>query len=69
MLRSLSAFGFEVVNTRGSHAKLRRVTVSGARQTLTVPTHGALAPGTLHAIYSQALRFIPAEELGELLQR
>ena len=33
------------------------------RDTLTLPLHGQLAPGTLHAIYRQALRFVPADEL------
>jgi predicted RNA binding protein YcfA (HicA-like mRNA interferase family) len=59
----MQAFGFEVVNTRGSHAKLRRVAADGQRQTLTIPLHDQLAPGTLHAIYRQALRFIAAGEL------
>jgi predicted RNA binding protein YcfA (HicA-like mRNA interferase family) len=63
VLRALRAFGFEVVNTRGSHAKLRRVAADGSRQTLTLPLHDELAPGTLHAIYRQALRYVPANEL------
>jgi predicted RNA binding protein YcfA (HicA-like mRNA interferase family) len=44
---------------RGSHAKLRRVTAEGERQTLTLPMHKQLDPGTLRAIYRQASRFIP----------
>ena len=63
MLRVLGTFGFEVVNTRDSHAKLRRVLPDGTRETLTVPLHDDLAQGTLHAIYRQALRYIPAQEL------
>ena len=63
VLRALRTFGFDVVNTRGSHAKLRRITADGSRQTLTIPLHDELAPGTLHAIYRQALRFVPADEL------
>ena len=63
MVRILGVFGFEVVNTRGSHAKLRRVRPNGSRDTLTVPLHDELAPGTLHAVYRQALRFIPADGL------
>lgn len=59
----LQHFGFEVVATGGSHAKLRRVTADGERQTLTVPLHKDLATGTLHAIYRQALRFVPDEQL------
>jgi predicted RNA binding protein YcfA (HicA-like mRNA interferase family) len=63
VVRVLAAFGFEVVNTRGSHCKLRRLAPGGSRQTLTLPLHDELAPGTLHAIYRQALRYLPSEEL------
>jgi predicted RNA binding protein YcfA (HicA-like mRNA interferase family) len=63
VLRALGKFGFEVVDTRGSHAKLRRVSASGERQILTVPLHKELAPGTLHAIFRQAMRFIPEADL------
>lgn len=63
VLKALSHFGFQVIGTRGSHAKLRRVLASGERQTLTVPTHKSLAPGTLHAIFRQACRYIPEAEL------
>lgn len=56
-------FGFEVVNTRGSDCKLRRQTADGIRHTITLPLHPDLAPGTLHAIYRQAGRFVPTSEL------
>ena len=55
-------FGFRVVDQRGSHIKLRREVVAGS-QTLTVPAHAQLDPGTLRAIIRQASRFIPEEEL------
>lgn len=63
VLRALGASGFEVVATRGSHAKLRRRSAEGAVQTITVPLHKELAPGTLHAIFRQAGRFVPPGEL------
>jgi predicted RNA binding protein YcfA (HicA-like mRNA interferase family) len=63
VLAVLQNFGFEVVATRGSHAKLRRVTRDGQRQTLTVPLHKDLDVGTIRAIYRQAARFIPESEL------
>jgi predicted RNA binding protein YcfA (HicA-like mRNA interferase family) len=63
VLAALKAFGFEVVATRGSHAKLRRVTNDRQRQTLTLPLHKDLDLGTLGAIYRQATRFIPEIEL------
>ena len=59
----LQGFGFEVVSTRGSHAKLRREVPAQGVQILTVPLHKELAPGTLRAIYRQASRFVPSEEL------
>jgi predicted RNA binding protein YcfA (HicA-like mRNA interferase family) len=63
VLRALASSGFAIVSTRGSHAKLRRVLPSGERQTLTIPIHKQLAPGTLRAIYRQALRYIPESDL------
>jgi len=63
VLRILRGHGFDVVSTRGSHAKLVRVSVSGERQVLTVPLHSQLAIGTVRAIYQQAARFIPGDEL------
>lgn len=56
-------FGFEVVATRGSHAKLRREGPGGLRQTMTVPVHKELARGTVLALYRQALRHIPDADL------
>ena len=63
VLRALGAFGFEVVSTRGSHAKLRRLLADGTRRTLTVPLHRPLAPGTLHAVFRQASRYVAEAEL------
>ena len=63
VLRALGTFGFQVVKTRGSHAKLRRVLSTGERQTLTVPLHDQLASGTLRAIYNQACKFLPEADL------
>ena len=66
---ALGRFGFEVVATRGSHAKLRRTTPDGLRQTLTVPLHRELASGTLRAIFHQACRFAREEDLSPLFFR
>jgi predicted RNA binding protein YcfA (HicA-like mRNA interferase family) len=63
VVAALKSFGFEVVATRGSHAKLRRATAEGVRQILTVPLHKDLDIGTVQAIYRQATRFIPEHEL------
>lgn len=63
ILRLLGRFGSEVVSMRGSHAKLVRIDLSGHKEILLVPVHRQLAVGTIHAIYRQACRFIPEEEL------
>lgn len=63
VLRLLGRFGFEVASMRGSHAKLARIGPSGRKDVLLVPVHRRLAVGTIHAIYRQASRFIPEEEL------
>ena len=39
---------------------------AGLRQTMTVPLHMELASGTLRAIFRQACRFVPEEELRPL---
>jgi len=65
ILQILKRFGFEVVATRGSHAKLRRESEDGRRETLTLPLHKELDVGTIQAIFRQAARFIPESELQE----
>ena len=59
----LRTFGFEVVSTRGSHAKLRRVLPDGTRQALTIPLHDSLAIGTTRALFRQAARYISEGQL------
>jgi predicted RNA binding protein YcfA (HicA-like mRNA interferase family) len=63
LLNIFSLFGFRVVSQRGSHVKLRRTLLSGSRQNLTVVLHDEIDKGTLRAIYSQALRYIPEIKL------
>ena len=65
-LRILGRFGFEVVLMKGSHAKLVRVPLegnTGKKEILVVPLHRKMSVGTLHAIYRQACRFIPEDDL------
>ena len=59
----LARFGFQPLTQRGSHIKLRRVRPDGNKQTLTVPNHRELDTGTTRAIFRQASRFIPEDEL------
>ena len=63
VLRVLGGFGFEVVSMRRRHAKLVRVGTSGRREILIVPMHRRASAGTVHAIYRQASRFTPEEDL------
>ena len=58
----LNLFGFEVINQRGSHVKLRRIT-EDMKQTLLIPNHKEIDTGTLRAIVRQAGKYIPTEEL------
>ena len=55
-------FGFEIHSQRGSHVKLRRITLLG-KETLTVPNHKELATGTCQALFRQASRYILESEL------
>ena len=59
----LGGFGFSVLSQRGSHVKLRRTSATGGSQTLTVPRHRDMDAGTLRAIFRQASRFVPEDEL------
>jgi len=54
--------GFELEYGKGSHCKMIKI-VGENTQELAVPLHKEIAKGTLKAIYSQAARFIPVEEL------
>ena len=63
VIKILGHFGFSVVSQGGSHVKLRRLTATGEKQTLTVPNHPQLDTGTCKAIYRQATRYIPEGDL------
>jgi predicted RNA binding protein YcfA (HicA-like mRNA interferase family) len=63
VIRIFSELGFEIASQRGSHAKLRRVLSNGTKQTLTIPQHKELDKGTLRAVFRQASRYIPEEQL------
>ena len=57
------SFGFGKSGQRGSHIKLARVLSGEIRQTLTIPNHTELDKGTIKAIFRQALKYIPENEL------
>ncbi len=49
VVKFLQSSGYEVLRQRGSHIRLRKVTVLGEHN-ITVPTHQVLAKGTLNDI-------------------
>ncbi len=63
VIRILERFGFMIFSQRGSHVKLKRATETGEKQMLTIPIHKQLDTGTCKAIFRQATRYIPADEL------
>ncbi|MFA5832434.1 MAG: type II toxin-antitoxin system HicA family toxin [Bacteroidota bacterium] len=54
----LLKFGFVIHSQRGSHIKLRRIISEGEKQTLIVPNHKEIDPGTLRAIIKQSSKYI-----------
>lgn len=62
IIKALETFGFEVAGQKGSHVKLARHTVL-QKQVLTIPNNKNLPKGTLKAIYNQASKFVPQEQL------
>lgn len=67
ILRLLGDFGFQVESMRGSHAKLVRLRRTEGdrevREVLVVPVHRKSRIGTVRAIYRQASRFVPEDQL------
>ena len=63
LVRIFRGFGFTVHSQRGSHMKLRRTRADGSTETLTIPAYDEIKLGTLHEIFTRALRFIPEADL------
>ena len=63
VLGILAEFGFQPFSQRGSHIKVRRISGQGQTQTLTIPNHREIDPGTLHGIFRQACRFVAEPDL------
>ena len=63
VVKIVNSFGFQMASQKGSHIKLQRILPDGTKQTLTIPFHDELDKGTIKAIYRQALRYIPENEL------
>jgi predicted RNA binding protein YcfA (HicA-like mRNA interferase family) len=64
VVKILGLFGFYVKSQKGSHIKLRRE-IDNNDQTVTVPNHRELDPGTCRAIFRQAGEYIPEAELAK----
>ncbi len=62
LISAFAKLGFAVVEQRGSHVKIKRNN-NDQEQTLTIPIHKEIDVGTARAIFNQALRFIPADDL------
>lgn len=65
LLKIFSTFGFEEIDQRGSHVKMRRV-VSGDKQTLTIPMHKEIDKGLLKQIFIQASQYVSENDLKPL---
>lgn len=62
VVKILSTFSFSVFKQKGSHIKLKRIRV-GNPEILVVPNHNPITKGTLKAVFNQASRYIPKDEL------
>ena len=62
LLKIFATFGFEKIDQRGSHIKIRRL-IDKDKQTLTIPTHKEIDKGLLKQIFIQASQYISEEEL------
>ncbi len=62
VLAIFERFGFVAFAQKGSHVKLRRMTIDGT-ETLVIPLRAENPKGTLKAIFNQASRYIPKSEL------
>lgn len=49
LVRLLQSLGYEVIRQKGSHVRLKKVTVSG-EHAISVPVHKVMAKGTLSDI-------------------
>jgi predicted RNA binding protein YcfA (HicA-like mRNA interferase family) len=65
VIKILQGFRFKIHSQKGSHIKLRRISSAGEKQTLTIVAHKELDVGTLYAIFHQACRYIPENQLRE----
>ena len=62
IIKIFLSFGFEIVNQKGGHIKIRRLKNS-IKETLMILNHKQVDTGTTRAIMRQASKYIPLEIL------
>jgi predicted RNA binding protein YcfA (HicA-like mRNA interferase family) len=69
IIRLLASLGYDVIRQRGSHVRVRKISVLGEHN-LTIPDHTAVAKGTLNDILTRVSLWnnIPKEQLVERLK-
>jgi predicted RNA binding protein YcfA (HicA-like mRNA interferase family) len=65
LVKIFTNFGFEQIEQRGSHVKMRRI-VENEKQTFTIPLHKEIDKGLLKQIFVQASQYISEKELSPL---
>ena len=62
IIKIFGGFGFVINSQKGSHVKLKRI-INNYQQALTIPNYSELDKGTLKAIFNQAAKYIPENDL------
>jgi predicted RNA binding protein YcfA (HicA-like mRNA interferase family) len=62
LLKIFAKHGFEKIDQRGSHVKIRRIGPNG-KEILTIPMHIEIDRGLLKQIFIQASRYITENDL------
>lgn len=62
LIKIFVKYGFEKIDQRGSHMKIRRMGHDG-KETLTIPMHTEIDKGLLKQIFIQASRYVPENDL------
>ena len=62
LLKIFAKYGFEKIDQRGSHVKIRRIGLNG-KETLTIPMHTEIDKGLLKQIFTQSSQYISENDL------
>ena len=68
VVKALQKIGYEFVNKKGSHVKLRKFHNSD-KHTIVVPLHKELDRGTLGSIISRVKKYYPDDKFIEILEK